>query len=206
MISNAHEANDNQTAFGGKMDLHNNRIGQVNRRTRRHPPRAKLWPANAMGIARLRVATFLVAALLLGCTPGGEDPDLARQISEAVGAVGVGNTVDLADLLDAPDERIAAFHGYASHDEVSAAIGVDWLSGEESLVPYDGDVLVVAVRDGAVERWAILNRDGSIPLVRFNEYGRLWGADDLRFRVSVFEHTADGLPIHRLDPIADDAN
>ena len=138
--------------------------------------------------------TVLVAVLAGACGPANERGDLGGQIASAVVEAGDGGIVDMKTVVDLDWDNMYAFSGYTTDDEVTEAIGVQWGSGDESQVPYDGQELVLFMKDGAVVAWSKLNA-GAGPggtAVRINHPSEAIPVEKARFRASLEGETQSG--------------
>jgi len=70
-----------------------------------------------------------------------------------------GNTVALSEITDFSWDRVFVFRPYRSPDEIARTVGFEWNSDAVEVIGYsDAHCLFLFVRDGTVEREALVSR------------------------------------------------
>lgn len=147
----------------------------------------------------------VIALAVCGCGPANERSQLADQIAGAVEAAGQDGVVDLRGLFSIEWDTLYAFPGYTSDNQVDETIGISWGTlGDESRIPYDGQVLVVFLKDQTVPGWGILNAGpGNDVAVRFKStlYFQPTHLDEAIFTAFTREKTVGGSDLFYLMPL-----
>ena len=73
-----------------------------------------------------------LVALVGGCGPANERPDLSQAVDAAVADAGNGGVLDLGSVLPLDWDTVYGFPGYTSDAEISSALGTEFGSSDDS--------------------------------------------------------------------------
>jgi hypothetical protein len=136
---------------------------------------------------------------MLACGPAGHRGDIDEGVRTAAINAGRGGVVDMAQVAPFDWDRMLAFTGYTTDDEIRDATGGIWPAGEDTRIPYDSRQLVVFLHGEELAAWAILNAsptDGTGVL--FQDHAVPIPRDRARFRSVPTFKTVDGDEIYHL--------